>query len=561
MNFENVTDANTYAKKVLSGKIISCEFTKKACQRHLDDLRKSKSRDYPYQFRKDLADRACRFIEKLPHIKGKWAGSLVRLESWEKFIICSIFGWVHKSNGKRRFREAYIEVSRKNGKSILAAGIGLYMFAVDNERGAEVFCGATSEKQAWEVFGPARLMTQKTQAFVTRFGIEVNAKTLTILKDACKFEPVIGKPGDGASPHAYIIDEYHEHPDTTMYDTAVTGMGAREQPLILIITTAGTDLSSPCKDKSDEIKNLLRGNIHNDQTFGIIYTIDEQDDWTDIENWKKANPNYGVSVGEDFLKSRLQEAMNTASRQGIIKCKHLNIWSSTGAAWINMQKWEQCKSGLKIDEFYGERCWIALDLASKIDLCAMVIMFRRGEDYYMFAKHYLPEDTVNLPENDLYRRFSADGFLVETPGARTDFNYVIDDIRTLNENFEIQSIGFDPKESTMLMNEISSDPDFDFECIEIPQNPTNISEPMKEFEALYMSKNLLHEGSAIINWQASNVVQKYSSRTKTYYPGKEKSVNKIDAIVAGIMALLLAMKDSHIEESRFEKEDADIFVI
>lgn len=559
--FSHVADANGYAKKVVAGKIIACEFVVKACARHLNDLKESRERGFPFTFNREKADRVCRFIEKLPHIKGRWANTSIRLEPWQKFILCSIFGWVHKSTGKRRFIEAFIGVCRKNGKSLLAAGIAMYMLTADDESGAEVYCGATSEKQAWEVFEPAHKIAQRTPKLVERFGITINAKSLTILNDARKFEPVIGKPGDGPSPHCFVIDEYHEHADTAMYDTAVTGIGAREQPLILIITTAGTSVGSPCKEKHDHIIKMLRGEIQDDRTFGIIYTIDKNDDWTDFNVWKKANPNMGISVSEEFLRSQLQVAMTQATRQSIIKCKHLNIWSSTGNAWINMQKWEQCASGLKLDDFLGERCWLALDLASKIDLCAMAIIFKRDGIYYLFVKHYLPEDTISAPESDIYRRFLAEGWLTETPGARTDFHYVVEDLHWLNDNFEIQGIGFDPKEATMLMNDISSDPAFEFECIEIPQNPTNISEPMKEFEALYLSGNLLHEGSPIINWQAGNVIQRYSNRAKSYYPGKEKPGNKIDGIVAAIMALFLALKDESVESSRFESEDADIFVI
>jgi len=539
-----VTAANRYARDVVRGKIAACASVRQACGRHLDDLERSKAKDYPFRWDREAAERICRFASNMVHVKGReWAGKHIVLEPWQCFILAVAFGWVRKTDGLRRFREIYAEIPRKSGKSVLGACIGLYMFAADGEPGAEVYSGATSEKQAWEVFGPARQMCLKNPSFVSHFGIHVGAKNLHILDNASKFEPVIGKPGDGASPHCAIVDEYHEHQTPDLYDTMLTGMGARSQPMLAVITTAGVDTSGPCYAKRDEAVKVLEGTLENDQLFAIIFTIDEDDDWTDWASWEKANPNLGVSIYPDFLQARRKEALQIASRQNILKCKHLNIWSNAGSAWINMVKWNACRADVSLDDFAGEPCWVGVDLASKVDLTAMVLLLRRGDEFYLFGRHYLPAETVNLPENAHYQRWTAEGHLVATPGARTDYHYLMDDLLAYADRFSIRELAYDPREAEMLMQEIRER--VSFPCIEINQSPALISEPMKEFEALYLSGKLHHDGDPLLAWQAANVVLR-STRTKAYYPGKERAENKIDGIVAAIMALSRAML--HAEE-------------
>nr|WP_245528518.1 terminase TerL endonuclease subunit [Desulfarculus baarsii] len=518
---------------------MACRYVRLACQRHMDEFERSKSKGYPYRWDKAAADRVCRFASNMVHVKGReWAGKKLVLENWQCFLLGVTFGWLRKSDGLRRFREIYAEIPRKAGKSVLGACLGLYMFAADGEPGAEVYSGATSEKQAWEVFGPARQMCLKNPSFISHFGIHVGAKNLHILDNASKFEPVIGKPGDGASPHCAIVDEYHEHQTPDLYDTMLTGMGARSQPMLAVITTAGVDTSGPCYAKRDEAVKVLEGTLENDQLFTVIYTIDDGDDWTDWVSWEKANPNLGVSIYPDFLRARRKEAIQIASRQNILKCKHLNVWSNAGSAWINMVKWNACRADVSLDDFAGEPCWVGVDLASKVDLTAMVLIFKRGDEFYLFGRHYLPEETVTLPENAHYQRWTAEGHLVATPGARTDYRYLMDDLLAYADRFSIRELAYDPREAEMLMQEIRER--VSFSCIEINQSPAFISEPMKEFEALYLSGKLHHDGDPLLTWQASNVVLR-STRTKAYYPGKERAENKIDGIVAAIMALSRAM--------------------
>jgi len=332
----HVAIGNKYAREVVDGKIPACKWIKLACKRHLDDLKRA---DWQFRFDEAKAVRACKFIELMPHTKGKWAakGELLKLSPWQCFMTICVFGWVRSESGNRRFRRALLVVPRKNGKSAFAAAIGLYMLAADKEFGAEVYSGATSEKQAWEVFRPARLMATKNEAMRQHYGIEVNASNINILSDASRFEPVVGKPGDGASPSCSIVDEYHEHTTDELLDTMETGMGAREQPLSLIITTAGTNTAGPCYALQLEAQRMLEGVTTNHEFFALIYGIDPTDDWSTEAALRKANPNLDVSVALDFLSGRQREAVDSSRKQSVFQTKHLNVWVGAREAYFNVQ--------------------------------------------------------------------------------------------------------------------------------------------------------------------------------------------------------------------------------
>ncbi|MDR1658883.1 MAG: terminase large subunit [Desulfovibrio sp.] len=553
--------ATAYANGILSGAIDACEYVKLACKRHLDDLKKQDDPDYPYYFDPAKAERVCCFVEMMIFTSGKWQRQKIQLQPWQLFITATVFGWMKRSNKKRRFREAYIECPRKQGKSEYSAALGHYMLTADGELGAEVYCGASTEKQAWEAFSAARKMALWNEEYLSAFGLTVGAKNISLLSNGSKFEPLIGDPGDGGKPSFAIIDEFHEHTTPNLYDTMKTGTASREQPLTWIITTAGSNSSGPCYAKHEEAIKVLQGGLDNPELFAVIYTIDTKDDWKDFSVWKKANPNFGVSALEDDLRGKYRDAMQLAHRQNINKCKHLDIWSNAAVGFINMAKWDECaRPEIKFEDFAGQLCWVGIDLASKIDLTAMMFLFRTMEqndfaeflpgNYTLFGKFYLPEDTVNLPENKYYQAWAAEGLLTVTPGARTDYAYLEQDLRAAAEMFRIRELTYDPREAEYLMQEIRLWADFP--CIEVNQSPLYISEPMKEFEALYLSGKLLHDGNSLLRWQASNVIRK-DLRNKAFYPSKSRNENKIDGIVAAIMALSRAMvhdNSSSVYETR-----------
>ena len=546
----HAADAKRYAERIVAGEILACKWTKLACARHLGDLARSATEAFPYRFDEVQANRVCRFVEMLPHNKGKWAATdpktgkpfRVVLEPWQRFVLCSIFGWVKKTTGKRRFTNASIYVPRKNGKSLLAAAIGWWMFAKDGEPGAEVYSGANSEKQAWEVFKPAREIGRLEPDLVSGTGTTINAKSLVRIDANAKFEPVIGKPGDGASPHCAIVDEFHEAPDSTLYDTMKTGMGAREQPLLLVVSTAGENLSGPCRDDWQDCEKILDGVIEDDAHFCVIYTIDEGTDWTTENALRMANPNWGVSVNPEIILPAQKAAIRDAGKQATFKTKHTNCWVSAKSGWMNMESWKNCTGALDIEAFAGADCWIGLDAASKVDMTSMVAVFRYEDGFDCFAKNYIPEETCALPQNAHYQKWRAQGWLTATPGARVDFTVIEDDLRAWGDRFNIQELAFDPKELNDFINRVGLWASF--ARVEVTQGAAIISEPMKELEALVATGKLKHNGDPVLTWMASNVIRKElrgGGPVKYYYPTKSKPENKIDGMVALIMALSRAM--------------------
>lgn len=528
---------------MVCGATPACLYVRQACERDQKDEAASAKRRYPYVFDASKAERACNFIETLVHVKGRWAVAKdkhIRLEPWQCFIVCMLFGWVRKRDGLRRFREAYIEVPRKNGKSLLAAAIGLYMLLSDGEHGAEVYSGATTEKQAWEVFTPARQMLLRTPYLAAHYGATVGAKNLHVEDVASKFEPLIGNPGDGSSPHCAIVDEYHEHQTDRLHDTMMTGMGARSQPLLLAITTAGSSIEGPCYQKRTQAIRILsqaEGFI-NEEFFTVIYTIDQGDDWQDFATWRKANPNIDVSVSEEFLMSRHRDAMQLVGRRNAILTKNLNVWQSVGTAWCDLPAWDRCQSEKGIADLDGCDSWLGVDLASRSDIAALIHLFRDSDGhYYVFCRSYLPEDTIHQPQNEHYRRWKDEGWVTETDGEIIDLDVIEAEIARLAMTHGVQLVAYDPWQATQMATHLQA---VGVPVVEVGATVKNFSEPMKELGSLIARGMIHHDGNPCLRWMMANVVAKPDAK-ENIYPRKERNESKIDGVVALLMALGRAM--------------------
>lgn len=529
--------AELYAMEVIAGNIPACQYVKQACKRFMDDLER-----YDIYLSED-AEKWCRFLELMPHVKGKWAklNQLFTLSDWQIFCTVNIFGWKWRWSGLRRFRDVYIEVPRKNGKTFWVAGIGLGMLVIDGEFGAEVYCGATTEKQAWEIFKPAKLICEREPDLRAKYGIEVNAKVLNVPLDGAKFEPIIGDPGDGASPSCSITDEYHEHDTSNQVDTMETGMGAREQPIGIKITTAGDDMGGPCYAARMDMISILSESVEDDAVFGVIYTLDEGDGWDTIEALKKANPNIGISVDVEFLKSQLAQARRSATKQSAYKTKHLNLWVGAKAAWMNMLAFQACrKKKLNIDDFKGRRCIAGIDLASKTDIASKAILFlpENGGKYAAFVRHYLPEDTILEGGNTRYKAWHSSGHLIATPGNVIDYEYIEDDLKELKSNYQIIEVPYDPFQATQFSVRMIAE---GFPMVELGATVKNFSEPMKELEALILKKNIEFEMDPVLMWMFGNVVAKMDKKDNIF-PNKERNENKIDGVIALIMTINRAIQ-------------------
>lgn len=569
--YPNVDIANKWAKQVVAGKIPACKWVVLACQRHLDDLKKSKSRDYPYKFEPKLAEKKILFIELLPHTKGEWAlkRMKIQLEPWQKFGIAVTFGWVRKKDGYRRFRESYWEVPRKNGKSAIAAGVALNMFANDGEFGSEVYSGATTEKQAWEVFKPARLMALRSPELIEAAGIQINAASLERPEDGAVFEPIIGDPPDGQSPHCAIVDEYHEHPDSRLYDTMQTGMGARRQPLIFTITTAGYNIEGPCYDLRSRVQDMLLGTVPDDELFGWIWTIDEGDDWTDPKVLAKANPNFDVSVYEDFLISQQTKAINNASRQNSFKTKHLNVWVSARSAFFNMEHWKKrANPDLKFEDFETTPCLMSIDLASKIDIAARVNLFYWVDDKGMIQYRsispwfYLPEETVFADDEKesgtqkMYQKWQNQGLLEVHDGAENNFKLIAQDLIADAGKVPLSEVPHDEWGGFQIAKDIE---DAGYDAVKIPKTVKTFSPAMRELEAALKSGRFQHDGNPILGWMVGNVVSNEDGNSNVF-PRKHTNAKKIDGAVALLMGISRAMALAGVDNNDDDFYDKPIVV-
>ena len=556
--------AEAYAHDVVSGRIPAGRYVRLACQRHLDDLAFQTDAGFPYRFEARAGAKVCKFIESLPHTKGKWAakGQRLTLEPWQVFMVMCLFGWMRKANGLRRFRRAMLLVPRKNGKSALAAGIGLYMLCADGEHGAEVYSGATTEKQAWEVFRPAKLMAQKTPALLAHFGLTPNAKNLHILANGSRFEPIIGDPGDGASPSCAIVDEYHEHQTDALFSTMETGMGAREQPLMLVITTAGDNIAGPCYAMQQEAQAALEGTRQDDELFALIYGIDEEDDWTDPDVVRKANPNFGISVFEEFLLGQQMAAMGSPRKAGAFKTKHLNVWVQARNAYFNVLRYQDAgDETLTLDSFEGQECIIGIDLAEKTDLTAVELLFRHRDGYARFGFYYLPEETIERPENEHFRRWRDQGLLIQTDGGVTDDREIRDDILEFCARFKVREVAFDPLHSRQMAVELMEQ---GVTCLDFANRPTLMNEPMRKMDALITDGKLYHgvaKGAQDpFAWMLGNVVNR-SRAGDIHSPAKERGENKIDGPVACMMALGRWLLDETPEEAVSPWDDPEFSLV
>ena len=544
----HVKTALGYARDVVKGTTPACGWVRKACQRQLSDLERWEKAGAPYYFDQEAAELVCRFVELMPHVKGEWARKrlTLKLQPWQCFILTTIFGWKKRKDDTRRFREAFILVPRKNGKSALVAPLGLYMLTRDGEEGAEVYCGASTEKQAWEVFGPAKLMAQRADSFASHYGVEVRARSITVLSTASKFEPLIGNPGDGASPHMAIVDEYHEHDSPALYDTMITGMGARRQPLLVAITTAGYNLGGPCYDMQIRAQKMLDGVNRDEELFAIIYTIDDGDDWKDPETLKKANPNFGISVMEDYLLAQQQKAIQNPSKQNAFKTKHLDVWCNARSAAFNMASWERCcDESLSLSSFTGQDCFIGLDLASKSDLNAITYLFPMEDGHYaLFADFFLPEDALDNCHNaDIYRGWARQGWITLTDGGMVAYDAIEERILEMSRRFNVIECPYDPFQASQLVSHLAPS----LTMVEFGATVKNFSEPFKTLIALTDSGKIHHNGNMVLTWCVSNTVA-YTDAKDNIFPRKDRNEYKIDGTVAAIMALGRAMSTDRVEE-------------
>lgn len=553
-----VAIAGMYGERVERGEIPACEWVRKAVKRQIEDQKRFSGKSSRFYFDPDEATKVCKFIELLPHTKGQLAGQKIRLEPWQIWILTTVFGWRRTADGGRRFRRVYIEVPRGNGKSSLSSGVALYCLLADKEPGAEVYSFATTRDQAGIVFNDAKRMVQQTASLRSHFGVEVLSHALYVPKTNSTFQAksADGSTLDGLNTHLAVVDELHAHRTRAVYDVVETSLGKRVNSLMWVITTAGFDTSGICYEVRTMVRNVLNRSVVDESQFGIIYGLDEGDDWKSLAALEKANPNWGVSVMPEVVTSLQKKAIAIPSAAGNFMTKHLDVWCSAASGWMNMPAWNKCaREELRREDFEGEPCYIGLDLGSKSDMTAKVLMFPRedrdGRTYFVtFADFYLPSRAIETSPNSQYRGWVEQGLIRVTDGAMTDFNVVEEDIREDLSRYSVQSIAYDPWQATQL---ISSLEDSGAPLVECRMTVQQISEPMKTLEALVLDGRIQHDGNPCLTWMMGNVVAKVDAKDNIF-PRKERYEQKID----GPVAMIIALSAAGAEQDDFSDFDSSV---
>lgn len=538
-----IEEIDRYCQKITDGRIPACRWVRKAVERHYHDLERQATKKFPYYFSPKHAEHFISFAQSLKQTKGQFHGRLLVLEDWQKFVYGSLFGWLHMDTRTRRFHEAYIEIPKKNGKSILGAVVGLYGLVADGEMGAEIYCLATNRMQASQLsYEVAVNMIEQNEELSSLLKINKGMATMGIYYPAAAsyFKPLTSKPKslDGFNPHMAINDEVKDWADMSVYDMIDDGTATRTESLLYNVTTAGENRRSLGYVKREYLTKVLDGVQTDENFFGIIYTIDEEDleRWDDIEVWKKANPNFGISIQEQYWRKQVRSARESQRKKNDVLTKNLNVWITAFDQWMDLDSWNACGDpDLTIDQVKHLPCIIALDLASKIDIAVMLLMFYGDSRFYFFLKSYLPEEYMDRGDALVqdYKAWSDEGYITLTPGARTDQDYIKADILEACQLYDVQKIAFDPFQATKLVTELEKE---NLPLLEYRHTVLNMSEPMKEVEACVLEGSLVHPCNPVLTWMFSNVVAREDAK-ENIYPRKKDEEHKIDGAVAAIMAM------------------------
>lgn len=490
---------------------------------------------------KAKADRAVAFIENLCHTKGKWAGKKFLLLHWQEQIVRDLFGIVSE-NGKRQFLTAYIEIPKKQGKSELAAAIALYLLYADNEPSAEVYGAACDRSQASIVFDVAKQMVQMSPALLKRSKIAAATKRIVNYSNAGFYQVLSAETGTkhGLNVSGLVFDEIHAQPDRRLYDVLTKGSGdAREQPLFFIITTAGTDKNSICYELHAKALDIKAGRKKDSTFYPVVYGLTEQDDWNDEDNWYKANPSLGHTITIERVREAYKNALENPAEENVFKQLRLNIWTSATVCWIPEHIYGRGDLPLDMDSLHGRECYGGLDLSSTSDITAFVLVFpARAEDekYVVLPFFWLPKDTLELRcrrDHVLYDVWELQGYIQTTEGNVIHYGFIEKFIEELGEKYHIKEIAYDRWNATQMVQNLE---DMGFTVVPFGQGYKDMSPPSKELYKLLMEGSINHGGNPVLKWMAQNVVMRQDP-AGNIKPDKEKSVEKIDGIVAAIMAL------------------------
>jgi phage terminase large subunit-like protein len=537
-----------YIRQVDAGEVIAGDLVIRAVRRHLWDL---KHRDaLRHAFDEDAACRVIRFFSLLRHWKGEWAGKPFDLSPWQQFLLWVLFGWKRK-DGTRRFRTGYVKVGRKNGKTPLIAGVGLYLLTADGEAGAEIYSAATKKDQARIIVTDAAMMLRQSPALKSRLvasgGRYVN--NIAYPASGSKIEVLAADSGklDGLNVSGGLVDELHAHKDRGLWDVLDSGTSARRQPLMLAITTAGNSDESIDGEIHGIAESVLEGfdkpdGVKDDTFFAFVAAASKSDDPYDPATWAKANPNLGVSVKLDDIQRKALRAKQFAGFRTEFFHKHLNLRTQADTAWLDVAKWDACKGKFTLADVADWDCWGAMDLAAKSDLTALALLFRKDGRYRLIPQFWLPEDVAN--ERRIRDKFWApwidEGHVRTTPGAITDYEFVENEIVASAAATRLSGIAFDPWNATSTAVRLRDK--HGIEVTEFRQGVASYNEPCREFERLIAGGLIEHDGNPVMRWMISNV-SVHTDAAGNIRPIKppHASGKKIDGVAGAVMALGLSI--------------------
>jgi phage terminase large subunit-like protein len=547
-----VADALDYARALADRKISASLHARLAGERFIRDHAEARRASCRWAFDDDAATRAMLFATQMPNIKGPDAGKNIVLMPWQKFAYANIFGFRERKTGARRFRQGVVYVPKGNGKTTISAPLAMYMTFGEDEGGAEGYAAAVTRDQARILFDTAQHMVRRSPDMQREWGVGVRVNAIYQEHSASRFVPISSdaKALDGLNVAVAVLDEIGSHRTAEVYDALMTATGKRKQPFVLSISTATSNSAGIGKRLWDYLARVLEGGQEDDRLFGVIYSVDDTDDPWDEATWIKANPGWGRSVQPDAIRAIMRQARNNPAQEASARTRHLNVWVGADEALFSTRAWNACGDrDLRLEDFEGRKCHLALDLASKTDLAALVAVFPDGEGYAVFARCYLNEAAVMEARNPSYPGWAANDELVITPGNETDFGMIEDDVVDWCKRFNVASLAYDPWGSLQLAQRLSAQ---GVPCMEFRSNTQNFSEPTKELEAAIRAGRLRHDMNGPLGWCVGNVVGHYDARGNVY-PRKARPENKIDgaiALIMGVARCLTAVDTRSVYETR-----------
>jgi len=536
-----------YARSVIGGKTPAGDFAQWACARHLWDLDNASD----YWFDVEEVNRFGRFAANLVQFEGEHAGNRLELLPWQSFVFGCIYGWKRKADDLRRFRTAYVEVPRKNGKTTAAVVPALYALMVEKEPAAEVYALATKQDQAKRCWDAAWKMIARTPGMSRRLRKRFNA--IENESNFALFRPLGADSTtlDGLNPHLGICDEVHAWKDRALWDVIKDGMGSRRQPLMFAITTAGYNQLGICYELRTHGLNICdptKSEYVDDSFFCYVAapSRENEDAWDDPVTWAEANPSLGVTKRIDFMADLCTRAKMIPSERNTFLNKQLDIWTQASQAWLDLRQWDQCAGEFTLEDMAGETCFVGIDLAKVSDMSSAAYVFPPAGDrihWRVIVSHYVPDDDIVERSKGTapYHTWKDLGWITATPGNCTDYDFIRADINANAAIVDVKQVVFDRHFAHELVTHLQDD---GFDCVGFGQGFVSMAAPTSELERMIVAHELEHNGDRVLRWQAGNVVV-VSDPAGNIKPDKSKAADKIDGIVATIMALGVAMTSAN----------------